>query len=92
VARGNVGHWSTGMEKLPKTKDEIAQLIIAELRSFDCMNVLGVVIVPIVDRAHVTTWTVSCFNAGKSDGRTCDRALQSIVPRFQRAYDLVQKH
>lgn len=80
------------MEKVPKTKEEIAQLIITELRSFDCMSVLGVVIVPIVDHAHATTWTVSCFNAGKSDGETCDRALQHIVPRFQRIYDLIQKH
>ena len=80
------------MEKLPKTKEEIAQLIITELRSFDCMSVLGIVIVPIVDHAHAPTWTVSCFNAGKSDGETCDRALQHIVPRFQRIYDLIQKH
>jgi hypothetical protein len=80
------------MEKLPKAKEEIAQLIIAELRSFDCSNVLGVVIVPIVDHAVAATWTVSCFNVGKSDGWACDRALQHIVPRFQRVYDLVQKH
>jgi hypothetical protein len=80
------------MEKLPKTKEEIAQLIIAELRRFDCMDVLGVVIVPIVDHADATAWTVSCFNVGKSDGEACDRALQHIVPRFQRVYDLVQKH
>lgn len=80
------------MEKLPKTKEEIAQLIIAELRRFDCMDVLGVVIVPIVDHADASAWTVSCFNVGKSDGEACDRALQHIVPRFQRVYDLVQKH
>ena len=49
---GNFGHRSTDMEKLPKTKEEIAQLIITELRSFDCMSVLGIVIVPITDH-HV---------------------------------------
>jgi hypothetical protein len=53
---------------------------------------LGVVIVPIVDHGHATTWTVSRFNAGKSDGETCDLALQHIVSRFQRIYGLVQKH
>jgi hypothetical protein len=70
-------HRSTGMEKLPKAKEEIAQLIIAELRSFDCKNVLGVVIVPIVDHADAATWTVSCFNVGKSDGEACDLSLVS---------------
>lgn len=82
-----------GLDKLPKTKEEIAQLIIAELRSFDCKDVLAVVVVPIDDYPDATaTWTVSCFNVGKSGGWACDRALQHIVPRFQGLYDLVQKH
>ena len=81
------------MEKLPKTKEEIERLIVAEMQSFaDCENALGVVVVPILDHAHVATWTVSCFNPGKSDAEACDGALQLIVPRFQRAYDIVQRH
>lgn len=87
-------HRLTGLDKLPKTKEEIAQLIIAELHSFDCDDVLAVVVVPIDEYPDDTaaTWTVSCFNVGKSGGWACDRALQHIVPRFQELYDLVQKH
>jgi hypothetical protein len=90
-------HRLTDLDKLPKTKEEIAQLIIAELRCFDCTDVLAVVIVPIDDHPDhrpdaAATWTVSCFNVGKSGGWACDRALQHIVPRFQQLYDLVQKH
>ena len=89
---GKTTHWSIDVEKLPKTKLEIEQLIIAELQRIDCAGVLEVVVIPIVDRAAAATWTVSCFNPGKSDGVDCDRALQHIVPRFQRVYNLVQKH
>ena len=78
------------MEKSPKSKDEIERLIIAELRTFHC-RVLGVVVIPTIDGID-GTWTVSCFKVGDSDGEACDRALQRIVPRFQRVYDLVQKH
>jgi hypothetical protein len=78
-------------EKLPKTKEEIQRLIVAELRTFtDCETALGIVVTPIVDDA--ATWTVSCFHRGESDGYACDRALQRIVPHFQQLYDIVQKH
>jgi hypothetical protein len=81
---------------MPKSKLEIEQLIITEMRTFaDCENALEVevVSVPMMDYSlHTATWTVACFNPGKSDGDACDRALQQIVPCFQRAYDLVQKH
>ena len=81
------------MRKLPKTKEEIEQLIVAEMQTFtDCENALGVVVIPIVDRCHFATWTVSRFNPGKSDGEACDCALQLIVPRFEQAYDIVRIH
>jgi hypothetical protein len=81
------------VEKLPKTKDEIQRLIVAELRTFaDCEHAWGIVVIPIADDAAAATWTVSCFHRGESDGYACDRALQRIVPHFQRLYDLVQKH
>ena len=79
--------------KLPKTKEEIERLIIAELRTFaGCVMVVGIVVTPIVDYTEDATWTVSRFDSGKSDGYACDRALQRIVPHFQRVYDMVQKH
>jgi hypothetical protein len=78
-------------DKLPKTKEEIQRLIVAELRTFvDCETALGIIVTPIVDDA--ATWTVSCFHRGESDGYACDRALQRIVPQFQQLYDMVQKH
>jgi hypothetical protein len=83
----------TDVEKLPKTKEEIERLIIAELRTFaGCEMVVGIVVIPIADYTEVATWTVSRFDSGKSDGHACDRALQRIVPHFQRVYDMVQKH
>jgi hypothetical protein len=81
------------MEKSPKTKEEIEKLLLAEMQTFaDCENALAVVVVPNVDYGDAATWTVSCFNPGKSDGEACDFALRLIVPRFQRAYDIVRKH
>jgi hypothetical protein len=68
------------MEKIPKTKDEIQRLIIAELRTFaQCEKAWGIVVVPIVDDTGVATWTVSRFHRGQSNAYACDRALQRIV-------------
>ena len=81
------------VEKLPKTKDEIQRLIIAELRTCaECENAWGIIVVPVVDDFAIATWTVSRFHRGQSDGYACDRALQRIVPHYQRLYDLAQKH
>jgi len=81
------------VEKIPKTKDEIQRLIIAELRTFaQCEKAWGIVVVPIVDHTGVATWTVSRFHRGQSSAYACDRALQRIVPHYQQLYDLAQKH
>jgi hypothetical protein len=81
------------LDKLPKTKDEIQRLIMAELRNFaDCEKAWGVVVIPIVDGLGIATWTVSCFHCGGADAFACDRALQRIVPHYQQLYDLAQKH
>jgi hypothetical protein len=81
------------VEKIPKTKDEIQRLIIAELRTFaQCENAWGIVVVPIVEHTGIATWTVSRFHRGRSSAYACDRALQRIVPHYQRLYDLAQKH
>jgi hypothetical protein len=76
-----------------KTKDEIQKLIVAELRTFaDCEKAWGVVVVPFAGDTGVATWRVSCFHRGESNAYACDRALQRIVPHYQRLYDLAQKH
>jgi hypothetical protein len=81
------------MDKLPMTKEAIERLILADMRSFpDCGKASAVIVVPIVDHASAATWTVSRLHTGGSDGEACDRALQHIVPLFQRIYDLVRKH
>jgi hypothetical protein len=79
------------MDKAPLTKEEIERLLIADLRTFaDCERAVRVVVIAIAD--PTSTWTVSCFDHGRSDGDACERALQHIVPRFQRVYDLISKH
>jgi hypothetical protein len=81
------------MNKLPKTRNEIQDLITAELRRFpDCEEAWGVVVVGLDTEITGATWTVSRFNRGEADAHACDRALQLIVPRYQRLYDLRQKH
>jgi hypothetical protein len=80
------------MNKVPITKEEIERLIVGDLRGFPgCEDAQGVIVVAL-NPLSKATWTVACFNPGNSDGDTCDRALQHIVPYFQRAYDLFTKH
>jgi hypothetical protein len=87
-----VGHCAI-VEKLPKTKDDIQRLIIAELRTCaDCEKAWGIIVVPVVDDFAIATWTVSRFHRGQSDAYACDRALQRIVPHYQRLYDLAEIH
>jgi hypothetical protein len=74
-------------------KEEIERLIVADLRTFaGCHRARAVVVAQVVDHSSAATWTVSRFHTGGSDGEACDRALQHIVPLFQRVNDLVQKH
>jgi hypothetical protein len=80
------------MNKLPKTKNEIQDMVTAELRRFpDCGEAWGVVVVRLDTEITGATWTVSRFNRGGSDAYACDRALQVIVPHYQNLYDLAQK-
>lgn len=81
------------MDKLPLTKQQIEELILAELKTFPhCAKAKEIAIVAVNDHAMTANWTVSCFNPGRSDGDACDRALQDIVSRFQRVYDMVRLH
>jgi hypothetical protein len=81
------------VNKLPKTKNEIQDMVTAEMRRFpDCGEVWGVTVVGLDDEINGATWTVSRFNRGESSAYACDRALQVIVPHYQQLYDLAQKH
>jgi len=78
--------------KSPKTKDEIQRLIIAELRTFaQCEKAWGIVCVQ-SSMTPVSRRGRSPFHRGQSSAYACDRALQRIVPHYQRLYDLAQKH
>jgi hypothetical protein len=80
-------------EKSPKSRAEIETLLIADLRDVaGCEHVERIVVIPIPGDEDDANWTVKCFNRGRSNGATCDRALQEIVPRLQGFYELVQKH
>jgi hypothetical protein len=81
------------VNKLPKTRVEIQDLVTAELQRFaGCEEARSVVVVGLDGEINGATWTVSRFNRGESDADACDRALQVIVPHYQRLYDLTQKH
>ena len=81
------------VNKCPKTRDEIQDMITADLRRFaGCEEAWGVVVVGLDAEISGATWTVSRFNRGESDAYACDRALQVIVPHYQLLYDLKQKH
>ena len=83
---------SLQLDKVPKTKNEIEMLIVAELRDCqDCETAWGVVVIA-VEGDDDANWTVSQFNRGESSAYACDQALQRIVPHYQRLYQLVQKH
>jgi hypothetical protein len=79
------------VDKLPKTQSEIERLLLTELQaSPDCEEARNIIVV--ASDHDPATWTVSAFHPGKSSGMACDLALQHIVPRLQRVYDLVRKH
>ena len=83
---------SLQLDKIPKTKNEIEMLIVAELRDCqDCETAWGVVVVA-VEGDDDANWTVLQFNRGESSAYACDQALQRIVPHYQELYQLVQKH
>jgi hypothetical protein len=94
LARGGVhSHIEGIVDKLPKTKVEIQGLLTAELRTFaDCEDASEVEVIAIETEDGGPNWTVSGFNRGRSDIYACDRALQHIVPAYQRIYELAQKH
>ena len=84
---------SSGMNKLSLTQEDIERLLVVNLQTFpNCEKAVEVVVIPLEDCRNAANWTVQKFNCGSSDGDACDRALQHIVPNFQRVYNLVRKH
>jgi hypothetical protein len=80
-------------DKQPITKEQIELLLITELQACPgCEGAIGVAVVAVRDWSLGHSWTVNGFNPGRSCDESCNRALQHIVPRLQRAYDMVQLH
>jgi hypothetical protein len=81
------------MERSPKSRVEIECLVLRELQaSENCGGAAGISIIGLKDPRNEANWTVAAYKPGTSGKEECDLALQSIVPRFQGFYELVQKH
>jgi hypothetical protein len=82
------------MEKAPKSRSEIERLVLDELQTFGgCEGATGISVVGSGGGGESgPNWTVAAFDAGTANDYQCERALMSIVSRFQGFYELVQKH
>jgi hypothetical protein len=81
------------MEKSPKSRSEIECLVLHELQtSGSCEGASAISVVDWHYPGNDTNWTVAAFKPGTSGIHQCELALQSIVPRLQGFYELVQKH
>jgi hypothetical protein len=82
------------LERAPKSRAEIEQLLLRELRTTEgCEGAKGIAVIGYDDvDEEGPNWTIAAFNAGSASGYMCERALMTIVARFQRFYELVQKH
>jgi hypothetical protein len=82
------------LERAPKSRAEIERLVLCELQTADgCEGATGISIVGFDDGFDEgPNWTVAAYNAGGANDYACERALMNIVKRFQRFYELVQKH
>jgi len=79
----------TKPEKLPKTKAELEDLVLPELRAAsDCAGAVHVTVVAYDDYRVGATWEVASCNAGASAPEDCERALCDIVGRLQQHFDI----
>jgi hypothetical protein len=79
----------TKPEKLPKTKAELEDLVLAELRAAsDCAGAVHVTVVAYDDYRVGASWEVASCNAGASAPEDCERALCDIVGRLQQHFDI----
>ena len=79
----------TKPEKLPKTKAELEDLVLAEFHAAsDCAGAVHVTVVAYDDYRVGATWEVASCNAGASAPEDCERALCDIVGRLQQHFDI----
>ncbi len=81
------------MEKAPKTRSELERLVLHELQASDrCEGAAAVSVVAWEDELEDSNWTLATFNIGTARESDCELALLEIIPRFQKFYELVNKH
>ena len=79
----------TKPDKSPKTKAELEDLVLAELRAAsDCAGAVHVTVVAFDDYRVGATWEVASCNAGASAREACERALCDVVSRLQQHFDI----
>jgi len=79
----------TMMDKSPKTRTELEDLVLAQLRATPhCGGALHVTVVPYDDYRVAATWEVASFNPGTSEREKCELALCDIVSRLQQRFDI----
>ena len=79
----------TKPEKLPKTKAELEDLVLAELRAASgCAGAVHATVVAYDDYCVGATLEVASCNAGASAPEDCERALCEIVGRLQQHFDI----
>ncbi len=79
----------TKPDKSPKTKAELEDLVLAELRAAsDCAGAVHVTVVAYDDYRVGATWEVASCNAGTSAPEDCEGALCDIVGRLQQHFDI----
>jgi hypothetical protein len=75
-------------EPIPMTGDQIADLIVKDVRRHaHCSGFKSVSVNKLVDgEIPGTNWSCGQANYGGSDERVCNDALREVIPRMQREY------
>jgi hypothetical protein len=77
------------MAKIVKSREELEDLVLNELRSVRyCEDAANVMVVGLADDRINTTWSVSSFNPGTSETESIEQALWAIVSRLQEQFDI----
>jgi hypothetical protein len=78
-----------GMPKAMKTRSELENLVLTELRQTRfCAEARSVTVIRLEDEGFDANWAVNDFDPGQADVRRCEDALNFIVPRLQNQLDL----
>jgi hypothetical protein len=77
------------MSKAVKTRSELENLVLTELRQTRfCAEARSVTVIGLDDEGFDANWAVNNFDPGQADMLCCEDALNFIVPRLQNEFDL----